>query len=181
MRRLPHWAVALALALLSPLGAAPGVLAQPTGSVSDGILATAAAGAVPLSGPVTRVLLASLDGTQNLGRRLTALARDGHLFLVLGDLRAEAQPGIVYEIYLGLPSGAAADNAHFVGTLNFFAAAPPNKTPKSRSYDVTRTLSMLLSRGLPDGGLAVTIIPAAGAPAPSVAPPTIGRLSLTAQ
>lgn len=181
MRRFPHRAVALALVLLAPLCMAAGARAQPSDAMSGEVLATAAPGAVPLNGPATRVTLAPVPGTENLGGRLTALVRDRRLFLVLDDLRAEVQPGIVYEIYLGLPPGAVADDAHFVGTLNFFAVAPPNKTPKSRSYDVTRTVGMLLSRGLPDDGLAVTIIPAAGAPAPGAAPPTIGRLALVAE
>lgn len=181
MRRFPHRAVALACAVLAALCTAAGAPAQPSGPMSGDIVAAAAAGGVRLNGPATRVSLAPVDGTENLARRLTALGRERRFILVLGDLRAEVQPGIVYDIYLGLPPGTVGDDAYLVGTLNFFAVALPNKAPKSRSYDVTRTVGMLLSRGLPADGLAVTIIPAAGAPTPNATPPAIGRLALIAQ
>jgi hypothetical protein len=92
-------------------------------------------------------------------------------------------PGIIYEIYLGLPPGAApnADDPHYVGTLNFFAVAAPNTARRSRSYDVTTLVARLLSQGLPEDQLSVTIVGHVQSEPPVAVPPSIGSVALVAQ
>jgi hypothetical protein len=113
-------------------------------------------------------------------RRLTDVVRRSAVHLVLDDLKAAEAPSVVYEIYLGLPAGAAAkpDDPHYVGTLNFFAVAPPNTQRRSRSYEVT-PIAARLSQAAP-GDLAVTIV-GRGASVEAAAPPSIGSIALVAQ
>jgi hypothetical protein len=181
MRRFLRRALALALALLSALGAG-GAGAQSPAAV-NGQVPVATAGAVSLSGAMTRVLLAPVAAGEPLDRRLRELGRAHRLFLVLGDLHADEPPGVVYELYLGLPPGVVPDanDPHYVGTLNFFAVAPSNKSPLPRSYDVTATVNALLAQGLSADELAVTIVAATGSPALNATPPSIGQVTLVAQ
>jgi hypothetical protein len=180
MARLSQSVMGLALAALVVSGC--GATAQPAAPMSDQIVA--AASGVKLAAGNTRVQLLPNSGAGNLRGRLGALAEQRTLFLVLDDLGAAQQPGIIYEIYLGLPSGAtpSADDPHYVGTLNFFAVAPPNTARQSRSYEVTAVVRRLLSEGLPGDGLAVTIVGnRQGAAASDAAPPSIGKIALVAQ
>jgi hypothetical protein len=181
MRRFLRRALALVLALLSALGAG-GAGAQSPAAV-NGQVPVATAGAVSLSGTMVRVPLVSAAAAEPLERRLRELNGTHRFFLVLGDLHADEPPGIVYELYLGLPPSVVpgANDSHYVGTLNFFAVAPPNKSPLPRSYDVTATVNALLAQGLSADDLAVTIVPAAGSPALNATPPSIGQVTLVAQ
>jgi len=171
-------AAVVGLAALCLLGVAPGAHAQPSTQMSGQILA--AAGSVVLKGETTRVVLAAGAEAAGVQRRLTDAARRSAVYLVLDDLRAVEAPSVVYEIYLGLPAGAAAkpDDPHYVGTLNFFAVAPPNTRRRSRSYEVT-PITARLSQAAP-GDLAVTIV-GRGASAEMAAPPSIGSVALVAQ
>jgi hypothetical protein len=166
-----------ALGLLALLAAASGADAQQPGPVSETL---AAAGRVALGGETVRVPLEPGAGAA-LPRRLTDLG-GRRLLLVLANLEAAAQPGIVYEVYLGLPPGAApsASDPHYVGTLNFFAVAPPNTAAQSRSYDVTSLASRLASQGSAEG-LAVTIVPTQPSPTAAAANAAIGRIALAVQ
>lgn len=167
----------LVLAALAASGC--GAAAQPAAPVSGQIVA--AASGVNLAAKVTRVQLSANGNAGNLRRQLAELVPQRALFLVLDDLRAAQQPGIIYEIYLGLPPGAtpSASDAHYVGTLNFFGVAPPNTARQSRSYNVTSLIQRLLSEGLPENSLAVTIV-GNGQGAADVAP-SIGRIAIVAQ
>jgi hypothetical protein len=181
MDKFPKRTIAIALAILSLLGASLRAGAQPSAPMSGQTLA--AAHAVILAGETTRVSLAAGADAVALRRKLADAARQRAVYLVLDDLKAAEAPSVVYEIYLGLPAGAApsADDPHFVGTLNFFAVAPPNTVRRSRSYDVTSLVSSLPSQGGSDDNLAVTIV---GRPQPgqaSSAPPGIGSVALVAQ
>lgn len=104
------------------------------------------------------------------------------VFLVLRDLRAAAQPGVVYDIYLGLPAAAAVPGAadpRYVGTFNFFAATSPAGTGPTLSYDVTENLRRLQAQGRLQAGITVTIAPEGTPAAPARA--RIGRIELVAQ
>jgi hypothetical protein len=175
MGNFPFRAVA-ALGLLALLAGVPGPGAQQL-PVNETL---AAAGRVALGGETVRVPLEPGTGAA-LPRRLTDLG-GRRLFLVLENLEAAVQPGIVYEVYLGLPPGAApsASDPHFVGTLNFFAVGPPNTAARSRSYDVTALASRLASQGSADG-LAVTIVPTQPSPTAAAANAAIGRIALAIQ
>ncbi len=171
----------LAALLVSASGAAAQPVAPMSGQIASGQI-VAAAGGVNLAAEVTRVALMPSGGAGDLRGRLAEFAPRRALFLVLDDLRAAQQPGIIYEIYLGLPPGAvpSADDPHYVGTLNFFAVAPPNTARQSRSYDVTALIRRLLSAGLPGDGLAVTIVGKRQGMASGVSP-SIGGVALVAQ
>jgi hypothetical protein len=167
-----------ALGLLALLAGASGPGAQPSVPVNDTL---AAAGRVALGGETVRVPLEPGTGV-SLSRRLADIG-GRRVFLILGNLEAAQQPGIVYEVYLGLPPGAAprSDDPHYVGTLNFFAVAPPNTAPSSRNYDVTALASRLASQRPADDRLAVTIVPTQPSPMAAAARATIGRIALAVQ
>ncbi len=177
MARLPQCVIGLVLAALVVSGCA--AAAQPAAPVSGQLVA--AASGVNLAGEVTRVQLLPNGNASNLRGQLAELVAQRALFLVLDDLRAAQQPGIIYQIYLGLPPAAtpSASDPHYVGTLNFFGVAPPNTTRQSRSYNVTPLMRRLLSEGLPEDGLAVTIV--GNGQAASDASPTVGKVALVAQ
>jgi tyrosinase len=173
-------AVGLALTALSLFAAAPDAGALPSKLMSGRIMATS--GAVTLTAGATRVPLLARAEAGSLRGQLADLG-GRQLFLVFDDLKASEQPGVIYEIYLGLPPGPTpkAGDPHYVGTLNFFAVAPPNTSRLSRSYNVTALIPTLLAQGLSDDNLAATIVGIAPAPSPSVANPSIGAIELVVQ
>jgi hypothetical protein len=179
MGKFSRRTIALALALLPLLSTGHGAGAQPSAPMSGRTLA--AAGPVALAAETTRVPLVPSAAAGGLRQQLAGLGQQ--LFLVLDDLQASEQPGIIYEIYLGLPPGAApaTDDRHFVGTLNFFAVAPPNTSRRSRSYNVTALIPLLLSQGLSDDNLAVTIVGRVQSQPPAAVHPTVGSIALVAQ
>lgn len=79
----------------------------------------------------------------------------GHnVVLVLSGLNAASQPGITYRVYFGSP----ADDAHLVGTINFYEAVQliggKPKTEPSLEFDVTalaRDLNAPSVTLVPDG------------------------------
>ena len=145
-------------------------------------LATSAGGAVALGPSWTRIALVADGGKEALRQRLTGLGPDMHVQIVLRDLQAAAQPGVVYEVYFGLPPGQVPAGSEPVGVLNFFAVAPPNPGRSiSRAYDITGRMRTLLSLGLPDDRIAVTIAAGSGQIFNAAAHPTIGTVELVIQ
>lgn len=98
-------------------------------------LARNAGGPVHLGDATLRVPLTAADGQ-------ALQAKPGHkAVLILAGLSAATQPGITYRVYFGLPDGAAPDETHMVGTLNFYSAvqldgAKPKPEP-FQEFDVT--------------------------------------------
>jgi hypothetical protein len=184
MGKFPRRTIALALPTVSLLCAALGSRALRSAAGGEQVWAAAPVGAVALRGEPTRIPLVPSPGAEPWRERFATLGPGKHLFLILGDLRATAPPGVVYGVYLGLPPGPIPDapDPYFVGTLNFFAVTPPAAAAQPfRSYDVTGPMKTLLSIGLPDASLAVTIVPVGAGPESSSAQPTIGRIVLVAQ
>jgi hypothetical protein len=112
------------------------------------------------------------------------------MYLVLRNMRAVDQPGVLYTLYLDLPEGTSPRNgaAYRVGTLNFFDAVDPGDhadgmhTPmesKFRSFDVTALLQKLRNRGALSAKPTLTIVPH-GTPA-AAAQPIIGEITLVEQ
>jgi tyrosinase len=96
-----------------------------------------------------------------------------HIYLVIRNLQAHAQPGVLYNVYLDVGSGAAKKSSR-LGTINFFDAGhmAGMMSQKFVSFDVT---------GLVDGNvtmkeIGVTIAPV-GEPATD-AKPVIGDITL---
>jgi hypothetical protein len=149
----------------------------------------ATAGPIELETVPQRVSLAA-----SLGK---ALETDQPVYLVLHELRATEQPGVLYHLYLDLPPGATPeqDDPRYIGTFNFYDAIPIDagdsdsdsdsdgdgkKPPPASSgffsYDISGTARTLRGRGMLSERTTVTIR-AGGTPTPG-AKPVIGRMEL---
>jgi len=157
---------------------------------TDMLATTASGGPIALGAvPVRAVLQPPAAAGAPLAARIQALGAGRQIYLVLRGLRAQEQPGIVYNLYLALPSGAAPreNDPRYVGTLNFFNAVPlPGAEPPSGegapqeySFDVTELVEALQARKALSDPLTVTIVPA-GTPA-STTKPLIQEIRLVAQ
>ena len=114
--------------------------------------------------------------------------RGRHIYLVVRDLQVVGQPGVLFRLYLDLPSGAKPirTDPHYVGSLNFYNAAeagrfdtPNEKNPMFVSYDITRVLRNLRAQKLLTDQTTLTIIPS-GTPAIQ-SDPRIGRIEIVEQ
>jgi len=123
-----------------------------------------------------------------LGARIGTLARGRHIYLVVRDLQVVGQPGVLFRLYLDLPSGAKPirTDPHYVGALNFYNAAEPGrfdtpneKNPMFVSYNITRVLRNLRAQKLLTDQTTLTIIPS-GTPAIQ-SDPRIGRIEIVEQ
>jgi hypothetical protein len=119
-----------------------------------------------------------------------ALETDQPVYLVLHDLRATEQPGVLYHLYLDLPPGATPeqDDPRYIGTFNFYDAIPIDagegkKTATQSSaffsFDISGAARTLRGRGMLSERTTVTIR-AGGTPTPG-AKPVIGRMELVRQ
>jgi len=144
-----------------------------------------------LSGPVTlgrgpvRVQLKAERRT-NLFQHVETLKPEEQIFMVLRDLRAESQPGVLYHMYLDVPEGGKAEAArnHFVGVVNFFASMHEGvgggPTTRFVSFEISRVLAKLKADGISaDTETSVTIVPS-GEPS-AEAKPIIGQIAILKQ
>jgi hypothetical protein len=126
---------------------------------------------------------------RTLGARIGTLARGRHLYLVVRDLQVVGQPGVLFRLYIDLPSEAKPlirTDPHYIGALNFYNAAEPGrfdvpkeKSPMFVSYDITRVLRNLRAQKLLTDQTTLTIIPS-GTPALQ-SDPRIGRIEIVEQ
>ncbi len=115
------------------------------------------------------------------------MTRKQRIYLVLRDLRAAEQPGVLYRLYLNLPpdSQPEKDDPHYVGSLNFYSAVPPESNSSGpegglfRSYDLTTLLRNLQQREPLGDRTTITIIPSR-VPATN-AKASIGRIEIVEQ
>lgn len=174
----------------------------PAASCPEGNAMTLASSSVPAGKAADRIKLgvqptrvdlnpsANAEGTDSLSARLQALPPDHELYLVLKDIRAQEQPGILYHIYLNLPPDAspASANLHHVAALNFFNAVAPSRLPEL-SFPLASVLQALHAGNRLGGGAAVTIVPVIPKDASAEqtaariarASPTIGEIDLVEQ
>ncbi len=157
-------------------------------------IASAPSGALALGAGPVRVNLEPAPAPEGvagaLSERVKSLAAEKKLYLVLRGLRAEAQPGVLYHVYLDLPEATPLEKGkpHYVGAINFFdatahgdheGAVEAKGTPKFFGLNVTSIAKSLQERGLLTEKPALTIAPS-GTPAED-AKPVIGEISLVAQ
>ncbi len=125
---------------------------------------------------------------RTLAARIDTLTRGRHIYLVVRDLRVVGQPGVLFRLYLDLPSDAKPirTDPHYVGALNFYSAAEPGrfdapgeKDPMFVSYDITRVLRNLRAQKRLSDQTTLTIIPS-GTPAIG-SDPSIGRIEIVDQ
>jgi tyrosinase len=149
-------------------------------------------GPVRLGGrPVQITIPVSPEAKAALRNLTTPSGTAGHLNLVLGDIRIEGRPRVVYEMYLNLPADARnADYAspNFVGMVNLFGPGADTAHARPEDQIVPLTLAMLRLRAnktWSDDTVRVTFIPRGvteGAdPAKALGastPVTIGRVAL---
>jgi hypothetical protein len=143
-------------------------------SVSGPVALRAAAVTVPLQARPA----AGPNGT--LMDNLSRLGDKERLFLVIGELETDQQPGVAYDVFLNRPSNTPANEAgrYLVGSLNFFNVRSGTKTgrPSFFSFDVTEAARAMLKRGNRERPATVTIVPD-GSPSAG-AHPIVGRIEL---
>jgi tyrosinase len=178
--RAPITMLAAPAAVTAAPAATVATMAQP-GTVALGAAPTSialrAAGPTPPSAPSPSLL----------ATRLSALAEDRRLYLVIGNIKADAPPETLFRVYLDLPDGPPSDpiNSHYVGSFNFFDAVPHgddhagHAAAKPLSFDITNVAANLDSRGLLKSDHVVTIV-AANEPAGN-SKPVAGDISFVEQ
>jgi hypothetical protein len=113
---------------------------------------------------------------------------DRRLYLVLKQVRAAKQPGVLFHLYLDLPPGRVPSrhDPRHVGVLNFFEAVQPSDFESQKgnaavdlSYDITDVADNLSSKNLLTHPTTVTII--ATKDFPIDAQPLIGQIAIAEQ
>ena len=119
-----------------------------------GVIAQTLGGPILIRAVDRPVRLASACDGESLAAHVRAAAPERRFILVVEDLRAGSQPGVVFDVRLS-PNGQS------LGTLSFFAARPPGQagTPKRVSYDVTRDVRAMAAAGRLGGGMTVSLAP----------------------
>jgi hypothetical protein len=148
--------------------------------------------AAELGATAARVTLLPVAGARNEGPvlGLDPAHPSRRTFLVLKDLHAWAQPGVLYDVYVLPTRGGRLNNASYVGPINFFDAQFHDHGNGAmgdvlgqnlNSFDITELLRRIARSGNPNAreALLVTIIPG-GKPA-SDAKPLVGSIELTRQ
>lgn len=126
---------------------------------------------------------------QTFADRMAALDSQRRVFLVLGQLKADLQPGTLYNVFLALPEGLApeSDQDQLVGTINFFGVGHGDHNLEQAgmaerfvSFDITSLAQRLRAKNLLNTNkLSITIAPV-GAPA-TEAQPIVGSMAIVEQ
>jgi hypothetical protein len=140
-------------------------------------------GPIFLTSAVTRVTLKPI-AIENLKNYFTSQLPAGRrIYVVVEDLRVSDQPGVLYWLYLDLPSNQKPrgnKSEHVVGSLNFYNALGNDagqaeiKNTRFFSYDITETLRKLRAQERFSDETTLTII-ASGTPEAN-SNPRIGRI-----
>lgn len=183
MRARPRLELLAAGALLAVTLACTGSSAGGAGFSGERMIASAT-GPIELGDAPVRVVLAPADEA-GVASILGALEPGRRVEVVLHDLAAAAQPGVLYHLYIDLPEGTepAADDPRHVGILNFFGIAPaegggqpPGSAAAPRRFDASAAAAAMAALGTPRDPLTLTIRPH-GTP-DLAARPRIGRIEL---
>ncbi len=179
-------AVALVCATLSAAPAAP--VSRSTGEETDLATSSLHDGPIRLGAEPSHIRLSD-DALENVAKwaRGAGAGAAGRIYLVLDQIRAKRQPGVLYEVFVNATDGGpqTPDSAHLVGHFNLFERQQP-----FLSFDVTERVEGLAIHDLRSRKLVVTIQPAVG-PGSSGRPEfrqeleqaevTVGRVRLVAQ
>jgi hypothetical protein len=146
------------------------------------VLASAGAPVKLGAGAVT-VNLSPVASKEDLASALKGLKPEEHLYIVLREIRAAREPGVLYDVYLDLPGGAqpAEGDPHAIGSLNFYNSVGVSADTPGLffSYDITDAARQLQSRNQLSERTTITISPS-GTPAAN-ADAVIGRVELVKQ
>jgi tyrosinase len=152
---------------------------------------------VKLGAQATHVKLEAVSANKDeqpkpLRALVPALPKEHRLYLVAKSLQTDAQPGVLYNVYLDLPANPTKKQlaTHHIGQLNFFGAAAhgggghgnegqKKKAERFVSFDITALAKRLHSQDLMKEATTLTIIPAAAPDAK--AHPVIGEFILVEQ
>jgi tyrosinase len=164
-------------------GPSPGLRNLASGApLSTTIVASATA--VSLGTGMTTVQMEPTPEAKNSVFDLTPAAPPasdlGAYYLVIRDLQINAQPGVIYTIYLNVSESASTEDmqAHQVGYLTFFHAMPGmemNEPTRFVSYDISNLVKGL-DMSASSAGVSITIAPR-GEPAAGSAP-VIGSITI---
>lgn len=124
--------------------------------------------------PARATLAPSGAAAEPLAARVKKIGAAHHLYLVIKDLKADAQPGVVYNVYLDMPANTppVRRRAYYVGIIHFFDAVAHeghdtggrSDSGRFYSFDVTKVAKSLAASGKLSASPVVTIIPS-GEPA----------------
>jgi hypothetical protein len=114
-------------------------------------------------------------------REVAAALRSGDpaqargLHLTIEGIEIDADPGIVYGMYLNDPEANKSTGhltTHFVGLLTFFGAAHAGEHgPASRTFDIASLVHQLLAEDAwSDEQVTITFVPLGAEPPPGIAP-----------
>ena len=154
----------------------------PGAPVSTTIMASATA--VSLGTGTTTVQVEPTPEAKNRVFDLTFAAPPapdlGAYYLVIRDLQINAQPGVIYGLYLDVSEGASDEalQAHKIGDLSFFHAMPGmemNEPDRFVSYDITELVKKL-GTSASSGSVSLAIIPSGKPTAGSE--PVIGSITI---
>jgi hypothetical protein len=117
-----------------------------------------------------------------MSTHLQAAGPNRRVYLVLQNVQAQAQPEVLYAVYLDAPGAIAAPPTAPVGTMNFFDAVAHGTNPGAAgrptrvySFDVTDRVKAIGGASAPTIRIAPVGTPAADAR------PVIGGVSLVVQ
>jgi tyrosinase len=149
-------------------------------------------GAAPVRATMTAAPIAGAKAaaaSPSFAQRMSKVEPNRSVFVVLKGLKADVQPGVLYDVYLQLPEGMAPEKGaeYRIGTLSFFdtghgdhAVQGAGAQPKFVSFDITGLMSKLAARkALDTGKLNLTFAPL-GQPA-ATAKPVVGEISIVEQ
>jgi tyrosinase len=150
------------------MAAAPSIIAS---QAQPGPISLSAAAPVPI--PLTSAAVP-------VNAQLQAAGQNTRIYLVLQNLQAQAQPEVLYTVYLDSPGASPSTTP--VGTFNFFDAVvhghghgAPSGPPLLFSFDVTDRIAAASAGGTPSVRIAAVGTPAADAK------PVVGSVSLVRQ
>ena len=161
------------------------------------VAARVAQGAVALGATATQVKLnvtapSPAFAAAAVGGRVASVRPGGRVYLVARQLKAKAQPGVVYELYLDLPPNPTPQQKidRYVGAINFFGSASHGDAhgrcrPMARSHRSRTNSSATTSRARPGPWRLAGLSPRSrcsrsspGASRTPTAEPVIGQIEL---